>query len=149
VIQILKYFLSLQRRFQQTHEDVSYTVLALLPTLSEQILQTMDLELLTNELQIRSKSRNKLPPLAFPTEGDGCSVASTGFQPPHSRSLTPSASAPSSLAESQEGSGDKGGVFQAAVRMGSEPSVNSLKCRDIQPTDLTNRPRVQSVIRLQ
>ncbi|KAJ3510473.1 hypothetical protein NLJ89_g4654 [Agrocybe chaxingu] len=49
---------SLRRRFQQSQEDTSFTVLALLATLSEQILQTMDVEALTKELQARSRVRN-------------------------------------------------------------------------------------------
>lgn len=49
---------SLRRRFQQTQEDVSYTILALIPTLSEQILDQMNVETLTQELQNISKARN-------------------------------------------------------------------------------------------
>ncbi|CAA7263389.1 unnamed protein product [Cyclocybe aegerita] len=49
---------SLRRRFQQSQEDTSFTILALLATLSEQILQTMDVEALTKELQVRSRARN-------------------------------------------------------------------------------------------
>ncbi|KAF8816113.1 hypothetical protein BYT27DRAFT_7209030 [Phlegmacium glaucopus] len=49
---------SLKRRFQQTQEDVSYTILALIPTLSEQILDQMNIEALTQELQNMSKARN-------------------------------------------------------------------------------------------
>lgn len=48
----------LKRRFRQTQEDVSYTVLAMLPTLAEQVLEEMDVEYLTKELQNRSKARN-------------------------------------------------------------------------------------------
>ncbi|SRR6266576_3787148 len=47
----------LKRRFQTAQEDVSYTVLALLPTLAEQIMEGMDVESLTQELQARSKAR--------------------------------------------------------------------------------------------
>ncbi|KAF7778430.1 hypothetical protein Agabi119p4_2775 [Agaricus bisporus var. burnettii] len=49
---------SLRRRFQQTQDDVSYTVMALLPTLGDQILEYMDVEAITKELQSRSKIRN-------------------------------------------------------------------------------------------
>ena len=49
---------SLRRRFQQTQEDVSYTISALIPTLSEQILDQMNIEALTQELQNKSKARN-------------------------------------------------------------------------------------------
>ena len=49
---------SLRRRFQQTQEDVSYTIFALIPTLSEQILDQMNIEVLTQELHNRSIARN-------------------------------------------------------------------------------------------
>src|ERR1700679_4177464 len=49
---------SLRRRFQRTQEDVSYTILALIPTLSGQILDQMNIEALTQELQNISKARN-------------------------------------------------------------------------------------------
>ncbi|KAG6902355.1 hypothetical protein C0995_001152 [Termitomyces sp. Mi166 len=53
---------NLKRRFKQTQENVSYTVLALIQTLSEQVFHEMDVEGLTSELQNRSKARhaNKL-----------------------------------------------------------------------------------------
>ncbi|KAJ3753531.1 Peroxin-3 [Lentinula raphanica] len=47
----------LQRRFEQAHEDVTYTVMALLSDLGEQILEEMDVEAVIRELQsISSKS---------------------------------------------------------------------------------------------
>ncbi|KAF9447254.1 hypothetical protein P691DRAFT_707094 [Macrolepiota fuliginosa MF-IS2] len=49
---------NLRRRFQQTQDDVSYTIMALLPTLGDQILENMDVEVITQELQSRSKARN-------------------------------------------------------------------------------------------
>ncbi|KAF9232909.1 Peroxin-3 [Melanogaster broomeanus] len=42
---------SLRRRFQTTHDDVCFTIMALIPTLASQILEDMDVEALTNELQ--------------------------------------------------------------------------------------------------
>ncbi|RDB15472.1 Peroxisomal biogenesis factor 3 [Hypsizygus marmoreus] len=50
---------NLKRRFKQTQEDVDFTVLALLQTLSEQIIDEMDVEGLTQELQHRSKARKQ------------------------------------------------------------------------------------------
>ncbi|KAG7446138.1 uncharacterized protein BT62DRAFT_895376 [Guyanagaster necrorhizus] len=47
----------LKRRFRQTHEDISYAVLALIPTLSEQIMEGMDVEALIQELQNFGKAR--------------------------------------------------------------------------------------------
>jgi len=56
---------SLRRRFQQNKEDVSYTILALIPTLSEQILEEMDVEGLTLELQTKSRaSKSAKTPLS-------------------------------------------------------------------------------------
>lgn len=49
---------SLHRRFQQTQDDVSFTVMALLSTLGDQILENMDVEAITSELQARSKTKN-------------------------------------------------------------------------------------------
>ncbi|KAG6832768.1 hypothetical protein H0H87_000421 [Tephrocybe sp. NHM501043] len=49
---------NLKRRFKQTQENVSYTVLALIATLSDQVLSEMDVEGLTLELQNRSKARH-------------------------------------------------------------------------------------------
>ncbi|PFH46414.1 hypothetical protein AMATHDRAFT_155140 [Amanita thiersii Skay4041] len=64
---------NLKRRFQTTQDDVSYTVLALLPTLAEQVMEGMDVESLTQELQSRSKARTN-----------------EGLQPRHRTSLSSS-----------------------------------------------------------
>ncbi|KAF6757934.1 Peroxin-3-domain-containing protein [Ephemerocybe angulata] len=53
---------NLKRRFQQTHETTSYTILALLPTLSSQILAEMNVETLTKELQSRSSKKPAVQP---------------------------------------------------------------------------------------
>ncbi|KII85718.1 hypothetical protein PLICRDRAFT_56925 [Plicaturopsis crispa FD-325 SS-3] len=47
---------NLRRRFQQNQEDVSYTIMALMPTLGRHILEEMDVEGVTNELQSRSRA---------------------------------------------------------------------------------------------
>ncbi|KAF8632834.1 hypothetical protein AX15_001664 [Amanita polypyramis BW_CC] len=47
---------SLRKRFQTAQDDVSFTILALLPTLAEQIMEGMDVDTLTQELQSRSKA---------------------------------------------------------------------------------------------
>ena len=54
----------LRTRFQRTQEDVSFTVLALLPTMSEQILEDMNIESLIQELQSRAGSRNAVNSVA-------------------------------------------------------------------------------------
>ncbi|OJA20824.1 hypothetical protein AZE42_08965 [Rhizopogon vesiculosus] len=47
---------TLRRRFQSTHDDACFTIMALIPTLAEQILEEMDVESLTNELQSLSRA---------------------------------------------------------------------------------------------
>ncbi|KAG1851807.1 Peroxin-3-domain-containing protein [Suillus tomentosus] len=54
---------ALRRRFQSTHDDACFTVMALIPTLAEQILEEMDVESLTDELQ--SLSRMSRPQSRF------------------------------------------------------------------------------------
>lgn len=54
---------ALRRRFQSTHDDACFTIMALIPTLAEQILEEMDVESLTNELQ--SLSRTSRPRSRF------------------------------------------------------------------------------------
>ncbi|KAF7305908.1 hypothetical protein HMN09_00745000 [Mycena chlorophos] len=49
---------NLKRRFSQTQSDISYTVLMLIPALSEQVLREMDVDALTHELQAYSKARS-------------------------------------------------------------------------------------------
>ncbi|KAG1722114.1 Peroxin-3-domain-containing protein [Suillus paluster] len=47
---------ALRRRFQSTHDDACFTIMALVPTLAEQILEEMDVESLTDELQSLSRT---------------------------------------------------------------------------------------------
>ncbi|KZT63513.1 hypothetical protein DAEQUDRAFT_770534 [Daedalea quercina L-15889] len=47
---------NLRRRFEQNQQDISFTVMALLPTLGRHILEGMDVEGVTSELQSYSKS---------------------------------------------------------------------------------------------
>ncbi|KAF5391667.1 hypothetical protein D9757_002370 [Collybiopsis confluens] len=48
----------LQRRYEQTQEDVGYTVMALLSNLGEQILEEMDVEAIIGELQTMSNKNS-------------------------------------------------------------------------------------------
>lgn len=48
--------ISLRRRFSQNQQDVSYTIMALLPTLGTLIIERMDVEGVTQELQSHSKT---------------------------------------------------------------------------------------------
>ncbi|KAK0199879.1 Peroxin-3 [Desarmillaria ectypa] len=103
---------SLKRRFRQTHEDISYAVLALIPTLSEQIMEGMDVEALIQELQNFGKARPAPLPLNVEDEhgspqsmssnmsvmSEAASVVSLGsssemsFQPESDMSLSASVS---------------------------------------------------------
>jgi peroxin-3 len=47
---------SLRRRFIQNQENVSFTIMALIPTLGEQILDELDVEAVIHELQTKSRS---------------------------------------------------------------------------------------------
>lgn len=59
---------SLRRRFDQNQQDISFTVMALLPALGAHILQDMDVEGVTQELQSFSKAPKERiePPHAAP-----------------------------------------------------------------------------------
>ncbi|KAF7357789.1 hypothetical protein MVEN_00824900 [Mycena venus] len=48
---------NLKRRFSQTQSDISYTILMLIPALSEQVLREMDVDSITQELQAHSRAR--------------------------------------------------------------------------------------------
>ncbi|KAL0947693.1 hypothetical protein HGRIS_013778 [Hohenbuehelia grisea] len=60
---------NLRLRFYQTQEDISYTIMALIPTLAEQIIQEMDVESLTSELQALSRASKaaQIPTTPDPT----------------------------------------------------------------------------------
>lgn len=48
---------SLKRRFEQNQEDCSYTVLALLPTAADSVIDDLPVEKLTQELQQKKADR--------------------------------------------------------------------------------------------
>ena len=48
---------SLRRRFEQNQEDCAFTVLALLPTVADHILEALPVESITNELQQQKQAR--------------------------------------------------------------------------------------------
>ena len=68
---------SLRTRFLQSQEDVAYTILALLPTLSSQVLKEMDIDVLTRELQVRSRARSARAHLSAVTSRPPSSLASS------------------------------------------------------------------------
>ncbi|ELQ44417.1 peroxisomal biogenesis factor 3 [Pyricularia oryzae Y34] len=71
---------SLRRRFEQNQEDCTFTVLALLPTATQNVLEAMDTEKITYEIQ-QLKARPAGPPSIADTtltEDDGRSVSASG-----------------------------------------------------------------------
>ena len=52
---------SLRRRFEQNQQDISFTIMALLPSLGQHILDGMDVEGVTQELQSHSKTSQRHP----------------------------------------------------------------------------------------
>lgn len=57
---------SLKTRFNQTQEDVAYLTLALIPDLSKEVLDEMDIDSLTRELQELASQRKPPPPSPSP-----------------------------------------------------------------------------------
>ncbi|KKY32719.1 putative peroxin-3 protein [Diaporthe ampelina] len=91
---------NLRRRFQQNQEDCTYTVLALLPTATTRILESMDVERITLEIQ-QMKGGNgsksvksgggdsmSLPETTGLTDEDGRSIVSTSESGIHASQIT-------------------------------------------------------------
>ncbi|KAJ4424169.1 peroxin [Gnomoniopsis sp. IMI 355080] len=92
---------NLRRRFQQNQEDCTYTVLALLPTAATKILETLDVEQITLEIQ-QMKGGNgtnksvlsgsgdsmSLPETVGLTDEDGRSMISTSESGIHASQIT-------------------------------------------------------------
>ncbi|KAK5107089.1 hypothetical protein LTR62_001873 [Meristemomyces frigidus] len=81
---------NLRRRFEQNQEDCTYTVLALLPTIKDEIIDTLPVEQITEQLQQERSERLKrlgsepatsefpsVPPSV--TDEDGKSMSSSSF----------------------------------------------------------------------
>ncbi|KAJ0114018.1 hypothetical protein J7T55_007852 [Diaporthe amygdali] len=91
---------NLRRRFQQNQEDCTYTVLALLPTATTRILESMDVEKITLEIQqmkggngsksVKSGSGDSmsLPETIGMTDEDGRSIVSTSESGVHASQIT-------------------------------------------------------------
>jgi len=82
---MLTLFTSLRRRFEQNQEDCTYTVLALLPTATENIVQALPVEEITHELQqrrtdriVRSSASSEIAPSEAPTGAEEDSRSSVG-----------------------------------------------------------------------
>ncbi|PPQ65087.1 hypothetical protein CVT24_003041 [Panaeolus cyanescens] len=109
---------SLRNRFTQTADDTSYTVLALLPTLAEQMKEHMDVETVTKELQSRSKGKGKALPISSPVprlaQGPPQNIlAITPPQAPQSPPANNTTSRPPSSLSSQEASSSNPSIVGA------------------------------------
>ncbi|PKS09976.1 hypothetical protein jhhlp_004600 [Lomentospora prolificans] len=71
---------NLRRRFEQNQEDCTFTVLALLPTATQHILETMDTEKITYEIQTLKVAKNT-------TAGAPPSIAETNLTDEDGKSL--------------------------------------------------------------
>ncbi|KZT08080.1 uncharacterized protein LAESUDRAFT_724066 [Laetiporus sulphureus 93-53] len=77
---------NLRRRFEQNQQDVDFTIMALLPTLGKYILEGMDVEGVTYELQSYSKATRphiELQPPAPPSESSLASSMELLLKPAH------------------------------------------------------------------
>ncbi|KAI0672191.1 Peroxin-3 [Trametes maxima] len=72
---------NLRRRFDQNQQDISFTAMALLPTLGAHILQDMDVEGVTQELQSFSRAPKERLELQHPTAPSESSVTSSVDNP--------------------------------------------------------------------
>lgn len=72
---------SLRRRFDQNLQDVSFTIMALLPTLAAHVLEGMDVESVTQELQSHSRTARAQAEPDTPTATSGFSVIESQPEP--------------------------------------------------------------------
>ncbi len=109
---------SLRRRFEQNQEDCTFTVLALLPTATENILDALPVESITHELQQKKAER-------LARSADGTSDFSSG--PPSAtdddgRSLR-SFQSEGYVHASQVDTGDKKGPQKTKTQLWSELKI--------------------------
>ncbi|RYC60430.1 hypothetical protein CHU98_g5782 [Xylaria longipes] len=112
---------NLRRRFEQNQEDCTFTVLALLPTATANVLETMDTENITLEIQqmkgatrsVRSGESSVAPPSIADTtltEEEGKSIASLQSE----SGVHASQIAPPPIAGTGDGAQDGGQALQKA-----------------------------------
>ncbi|KIY47473.1 hypothetical protein FISHEDRAFT_66047 [Fistulina hepatica ATCC 64428] len=98
---------NLKRRYRKTHDDISDSVMVLVGTLAQQILDGMDVETLTQELQSRTRARPRNTSSSASSSNNGLREADASDSGPES--LSPmSISGPQSM--------------NAADTLGSPPS---------------------------
>lgn len=72
----------MRRRFQQNQQDCTYTILALVPTLGDKILEEMDVESVTLKLQMQSKAVKSRTRTLTPPEVNNTSSLSLNTDQP-------------------------------------------------------------------
>ncbi|EMD36779.1 hypothetical protein CERSUDRAFT_114689 [Gelatoporia subvermispora B] len=128
---------NLRRRFEQNQQDVSYTIMALLPTLGTHILDGMDVEGVTQELQSLSKTAK-----ARPLE----------FQPPDPPSDASLASSVASLRHDEhEARSDNGSISVVSSNDAAAPSEMSASSSSwvdqfssVRSSDLSRQPSLDT-----
>lgn len=116
---------SLRRRFEQNQEDCTFTVLALLPTATTNILEAMDTEKITFEIQqikgsaaARARSIGSTSPPSMSeanaTDDDGRSIISVSVQS-EAGVHTSQTSVPTPLSATGQGSGTAEATQEATL----------------------------------
>ncbi|TFK61618.1 hypothetical protein BDN72DRAFT_903955 [Pluteus cervinus] len=109
----------LKRRFQQNQDDISFTILAVLPTMAEQILDEMNVEAITQEIQRLSKERNAARQIQQRL------LQPSGLQsPPHPHRFDPSLSSSVDLINDQDARSDTHSVRSLSTS-GEDPAPAS------------------------
>ncbi|PWN50283.1 hypothetical protein IE53DRAFT_387433 [Violaceomyces palustris] len=92
---------NLRRRFSQNQEDCTFTVLALLPTLGDQLFEKLDVEGLTKSLQAQPNPQTRLPAKESP---DTFSTGDASINPETTSSAVQTSQQTPFLVESEGGS---------------------------------------------
>lgn len=145
---------SLRRRFAQNQEDVSYTIMALIPTLGEQILVELDVEGVTHELQTKSRAfRMPSHPLPPPSESSMASSIEL-IQDQDTRSDAESASVSSfsgqddasNLGESSQSWVDQFSTQSSQPSFSRQPSSTSEAPADTRSPDIIVGPQLSDSV---
>lgn len=88
---------SLRRRFLQNQEDCSFTIMALLPTLSSQIFEAMDVESISQALLAQNRRHKSLGDVASAPPADGARTEESSRDEDPAPQNTSASEAPASL----------------------------------------------------
>lgn len=91
---------NLRRRFQQNQQDCTYTILALVPTLGDKILEEMDVESITLKLQMQSKAaKSRIQSMSPPSDANTSNLSLNTDQPSITSSVELSMPSPIPVSE--------------------------------------------------